>query len=170
MLCNKRANESSPIESSTHLRYSKSPLDKSSKKSSLNDSKTFQINCPNFTSFATSTSSNLNDLKYVYKNKTANTIEKNNSKKIIKSKTQFFIKFHPFSFKLPNSNIFLVNSNNKQSTKQQAKSKTSESLQTDNPKMNQRCCLSVSVVPSEKQNSNKKKSKNKNNVRHFYFL
>ena len=64
---------------------------------------------------------------------------------------QFLIKFHPFTFKLPG----LSESNQKSILA------TSKHINYKSGSMSQRCCLSVSVVPSDKHNGNKKPSSKK---------
>ncbi|CAF0956310.1 unnamed protein product [Brachionus calyciflorus] len=69
-------------------------------------------------------------------------------------RTQFLIKFHPFTFKFRDKRNFF------KSLQQQDNNFKSKNRK----KMSQRCCLSVSVVPSDKQSSNKNKNKNKLNT------
>ncbi len=99
-----------------------------------NESKTINISCANFET---------------YKNNTKR--EKSHTKS--KYKRQFSIKFHPFSFRLTNP------FGNHLKTLDNISSKAL--IDTSTKTMNQRCCLSVSVVqPSDKHGS---KSKKKNN-------
>lgn len=82
-------------------------------------------------------------------------------KKKKKSQTQFLIKFHKFSLKSPSSN-----NTNKSITRCQ--NSVSNINLAQNTPMNQRCCLSVSVVPSDKHNSKSTNSKKKNVSKTFF--
>ncbi len=176
--------------------------------------KTFLINC-SYCSVHRSKSNSKN-------NESKNQKDTNNclAKSPASSTKQFLISFHPFSFKIPKSTVFLASSlpnNNNNSKKarsthnnQQLVKKadeinepvenladnivdinpgsynnnnnnitnlpdTTESLDQNNQlneqqtEMNKRCCLSVSVVPSDKQNGNKNKKSNKKNVNLLIF-
>lgn len=80
-----------------------------------------------------------------------NTTNNCNKAKKAKYSTQFSIRFHPFSFKLPASSETALSPNRRSFVK--------------NQQMSQRCCLSVSVVPSDKhKHGGKHKSSKKNNV------
>ena len=80
-----------------------------------------------------------------------NTANNCNKAKKAKYSTQFSIRFHPFSFKLPASSETALSPNRRSFVK--------------NQQMSQRCCLSVSVVPSDKhKHGGKHKSSKKNNV------
>jgi hypothetical protein len=100
---------------------------------SLKD-KPFQINCLNCGS---------KSQKSVYKVESSPKLNKIDSKEnsSVKYSTHFAIKFHPFSLKFPSTS--------------QANTLPASSINQN--EMNQRCCLSVSVVPSDGK-KNKKKS------------
>ena len=111
--------------------------------------------------------------------------EKADTKTTTTSQTtkHFLISFHPFSFRIPKSTIFLASLANKEAASYKINNKISKvaiknttsaanSIKTTNSEytnknetdpnkdivdMNKRCCLSVSVVPSDKQNGNKNK-------------
>lgn len=66
-------------------------------------------------------------------------------------RTQFLIKFHPFTLKLPDKTRLIRNLE-----------RSSSVARKHDRKMSQRCCLSVSVVPFDKQSA-KHKNKSKTN-------
>ncbi len=168
--------------------------------------KTFQINCTNCSVHRnTSSGSSCNASPLLPKVKKEPKAAKKN-KKLAKvsvvnetskapapaaaSKTSkhFLISFHPFSFRIPKSTIFLASlsnsANNSKSEATSAKDNKAEQQQQQQQQqqklqidqqvsgniMNKRCCLSVSVVPSDKQNGNKKNAKKNVRFANFYIL
>ena len=73
-----------------------------------------------------------------------------------KSSAQFLIKFHQFSLRSP----FCLNANKSNSNDRNSSIKSQNSLSqvtvNKGSPMNQRCCLSVSVVPSDKHNAKRR--------------
>lgn len=72
-------------------------------------------------------------------------------------RTKFLIKFHPFTLKLPDKAGLIKSIENSNSL-----------ARKQDKKMSQRCCLSVSVVPFDKQSA-KHKAKSKANIQNVRF-